>query len=479
MSLPSALMGKQTLSPKVSGKIRPGIQILTKAGKENPEAVALYNDGVAKGKSYEDIEDQIYKELNIHALRPVNTPFFTVRRGDFGGMPELADLILDKYGEVREDKVRRLYRFPVVFGADEITRILNFNFQMYSKSGIQYWSGESNDGQARTCNTFAPIAKEGSKVGRLVAGRGVIPRSDNNGICAPNHCPEFQEKKCTMRGRLLFYIPGIPGGGLIELPTGSKNFGVDSESVLSDIIRLGGGQLPTLIDGKPVFYVTKRLRNVPMIDYEQGKATRTDQWIIEIEADIDMSRLSASNAPLLLGNANTAASTLMGAPPQTQVIEIRPHVKNQDPVARESIVGGQAQPKKANQEAMKTDPHAAIKAMRAELAGIFEVAQINPKAYAAIAAKKWGDSWSRSEALVKQAIDEVKALLPGLKNVRTNLTTLGIEFEKFDIYAKGAFSEHWQFDQRILPGIEEELMNAFSGRANYVATVMGVVESVG
>ncbi|MFY9328167.1 MAG: hypothetical protein WAO76_09140 [Georgfuchsia sp.] len=478
MSLPSALMGKQTLSPKVSGKIRPGIQILTKAGKENPRAVAIYNDGVAKGNSYEDIEDRIYKELDLHALRPVNTPFFTVRRGDFGGMPELADLILNKYGEVRDDKLRRLYRFPVVFGADEIPRILNFNFQMYSKSGIQYWSGESSDGQTRTCNTFAPIAKAGSKAVRLVAGRDIVPRPDNQGICAPNQCPEFQEKKCTMRGRLLFYIPGVPGGGLIELPTGSKNFGVDSETVLNDIFRLGGGRIPTLIDGKPVFYITKRLRNVPMIDYEQGKATRTDQWIIEIEADLDMSRLRVSNAPLyLVGNAGTSAATLSGSQPNERVVEKTPSVGRQEPVVNE-ITGDKASLKQTHQQDKKTDPHAGIKALRAELAALLEANHIDAKSYAAVAAKKWGDVWSRSESSVKQAIEEIKALSPRLKNIRANLKALGIEFDKFDIYAKGAFSEHWQFDPQMLPGIEDEVMNAFPDRVNYVAAVLGVVDSV-
>lgn len=478
MSLPSALMGKQTLSPKVSGKIRPGIQILTKAGKENPRAVALYNDGVAKGNSYEDIEDRIYKELDIHALRPVNTPFFTVRRGDFGGMPELADLILNKYGEVRDDNVRRLYRFPVVFGADEITRILNFSFQMYGKSGIQYWSGDSSDGQTRTCNTFAPIAREGSKVVRLVAGRDVVPRSDNQGICTPGLCPEFQDKKCTMRGRLLFYIPGVPGGGLIELPTGSKNFGVDSETVLNDIIRLGNGRIPTMVDGKPVFYITKRLRNVPMIDYEQGKATRTDQWIIEIEADIDMSRLRVSTTPLyLIGNASSAAAALTGAPAQEHGIDM-PLPGERKPRVNSDIAGDKESSMKTPEPEKKADAHAGIKAMRSELAGLLDANRIDTKAYAAVAARKWGDVWSRSDASIKQAIDEVKALSPTLKNVRTSLTALGIEFEKFDIYAKGAFSEHWQFDQKILPNIEDELKNAFQDRVNYIAAVLGVVDAV-
>ena len=55
-----------------------------------------------------------------------------------------------------------------------------------------------------------------------------------------------------MRGRLLFYLPGIPGAGLIALPTGSKHFGAESESVLRDIMRLGNGHLPTLVDGRPV-----------------------------------------------------------------------------------------------------------------------------------------------------------------------------------------------------------------------------------
>ena len=113
---PPTLLGQGPVRIPAGGKIRAGIKVLTKKAAEQPKAKEIYERGVAANHSFEDIERAISEavpELKT-PLIPKNVPWFTVRGQDFPN-PETARQILEKYGEVREDGVRRLYRFPVVF----------------------------------------------------------------------------------------------------------------------------------------------------------------------------------------------------------------------------------------------------------------------------------------------------------------------------------------------------------------------------
>ncbi len=493
MALPSVLMGKRELSPRVSGKIRPGIMVLTKAGQANKEAAKLYDEGVAAGLSFEVINEKISKGCGAGLLRPINTAYFTVRGADFA-IPEIATLILDRFAEVREDGVRRLYRFPVVFGSDELARIMDFRFQCFTASGLKFWSAESEDGMERVCRMFAPLKldEKTRRAVRMPSGREVIAREDNAGRCVPPDCPEFQAGQCKMRGRLLFYIPGIAGAGLIEVPTGSKNFGFESEARLKDLLRLAG-TLPTLVDGEPVLWLTKRLhRDIPMIDYEKGRTARTDQWIIEIEADIDMSRVRAAQSPLrIAAQARSAVAALAGpgaptlpaapaaaaAPPQRAPGTPAPQASG----AAHSPAGSST-PKPAPGPAReeRTEPRAgggspAVKELRRETNELLQALRFNPQRYAAHAASKWGERWSRTEEHLKLAIEELKALEPALANVRTSLQGLGLEWAAFDAYASSSYSVNWLFGRETLGDVEQELMNAFKDRENYVAAVTSLV----
>ena len=52
-----------------------------------------------------------------------------------------------------------------------------------------------------------------------------------------------------------------------------------------------GGRISGFLDGRQTpFYITKRLVDVPRID-EEGRAVRTPQWIIELEAPVDVATL--------------------------------------------------------------------------------------------------------------------------------------------------------------------------------------------
>lgn len=485
MTLPSVLMGKHELSPRVSGKIRPGIMVLTKNGQGNKKAVEMYQSGVAEGRSFEDINDTICKECGAGLMRPINTPYFTVRGADFA-MPEIAHLLMDRYGEVREDGVQRLYRFPIVFGSDELARIMDFRFQCFTASGLKFWSAESEDRKERLCKTFAPIkVDESSKRAiRLPGGREVIARQDNGGICEPRGCSEFQTGQCKMRGRLLFYIPGIPGAGLIEVPTGSKNFGFESEARLKELLAIAG-TLPTLVDGKPVLWLAKRLhRDIPMIDYDKGKTTRTDQWIIEIEADIDMSRVRAEQNPLrLTGEGEASAAVLTGtegpkALPQTIEKPRSPTPGGATPPARNSSqhTGG-AEPKPAKGAGQDLSP--TVKQLRRQANDALQVMGIDAQRFAARAAQKWGDGWSKNETNLKAALEVLETIEPSLSAVKTSLAGLGLEEKEFDLYASSQFSQDWRFDKKALAAIEQELMHAFKDRDNYVAAVRNLVVEEG
>src|SRR5438128_81195 len=114
-----SIIGETPSRFPIGGKIRAGIKVLTQAAELHPEALRIYEAGIKTGTAFEEIETQIKQALPElkRPLVPKNVPYFTVRRADFA-MPEVADLILEKFGEDRADGVRRLYRFPVVFPAD-------------------------------------------------------------------------------------------------------------------------------------------------------------------------------------------------------------------------------------------------------------------------------------------------------------------------------------------------------------------------
>ena len=92
----------------IGGKIRAGIKVLTKKAAGEPKAKAIYDQGVAAGHSFEQIERAItdaLPELKT-PLVPRNVPWFTVRAQDFPN-PDIAREILGAYGEDRGEGRRR------------------------------------------------------------------------------------------------------------------------------------------------------------------------------------------------------------------------------------------------------------------------------------------------------------------------------------------------------------------------------------
>lgn len=290
---PTVLGERQARIP-TAGKIRPGIKVLTAAAAKNPKAVEAYTAGVAAGKPFNVVEQDIkracgMKDDDRSPLTPKNVPYFTVRPGDFT-MPEMAARLLELYGEDRGEG-RHLYRFPAVFPVDSWQVVLPHALKAWSRAGLQFWSEYGSDGR-RYCKTHqaVPMDEKSKRARRVFGGRPVVLRDWNNGLCDPEQCPEYQKSVCKLSGELLFYVPGLPGTSALTLPMTSfyAMQGIRQQLELMTYIR---GRISGTNNGEPMFAIAKRLEEVSMIDPETGLSKRVKQWITVLEGRADMTRL--------------------------------------------------------------------------------------------------------------------------------------------------------------------------------------------
>ena len=415
------LIGEAQMRFAIGGRIRAGVKALTVSAAREPKAQAIYDAGVAAGRSFDDIESEIARavpELR-HPLAPKNVPYFTVRRLDFA-MPEVADLILEKFGEERGDGVRRLYRFPLVFLADAWQAIMPHALMCYGASELKYWSEYSADGRERHCMTFArvPVDPSGTRAIRIFGGRKHVLRAENDGRCDPEACPEYQAKQCNLTGLFIFLIPGIPSLNEIELATNSFYSMNAARQTLETVAFLRGGRISGFLDGKTSFWLTKKLHEIAMID-EKGQPRRVPQWLIELEAPVDLTRLlrddsdesrfaqgeravavlngSASGANGLLNIAGEGSATLAQAEDGESG---EPQCLREQEAADDHAPEGVTIP-----TATKDDPLGALYALVAEL-------KIPRDKFDRYAKKKYGAGWWRNSNGVKRvtgAIDGFKA----------------------------------------------------------------------
>ena len=291
---PPTLLGQGPTAIATGGKIRAGIKVLTKAAAENPQAKDIYEHGVACGQSFDEIEQVLGQALpDLRApLVPKNVAWFTVRGQDFPN-PELARQILDAFGEERGDGVKRLYRFPVVFPADTWQTVMPHELVTWGANEKKFWSEYAADGRTRYCKCHVPAAlnDSGKRVIRVFGGRKTTLRPENDGLCEPERCEEYQQRQCNLSGRFLFFMPGIKSISAFELHTNSF-YAMDAAiRKFETIAFMRGGRISGFLDANQTpFYITKTLRDVPHID-ENGRVVRVRQWIIELEAPIDVTVL--------------------------------------------------------------------------------------------------------------------------------------------------------------------------------------------
>ncbi|MGB4064113.1 MAG: hypothetical protein WBK19_09845 [Azonexus sp.] len=310
------LLGQSPARIPTGGKIRAGIKVLTKKAAEQPKAKAIYDQGVAAGQSFEQIERTISEVLPAlkTPLVPRNVPWFTVRGQDFPN-PEIAAQILAAFGENRGEGMH-LYRFPVVFPSDYWQTVMPHELAAWGMNDKHYWSQYSADGRVRHCMCHAPVPVDdtGRRTIRLFGGRKTVVREENNGLCEPEACREYQSRQCNLTGRFLFFIPGIRSISAFELHTNSFYAMNAAIQKFETVGFLRGGRISGFLDRQRTpFYLTKRLMDVAHID-EQGRAVRVPQWIIDLEAPVDVTALLRDNEDI--------ETALLQAQLATQVLQV-------------------------------------------------------------------------------------------------------------------------------------------------------------
>lgn len=368
----ATVLGQSPPRIPTAGKIRAGIKVLTRTAADHPRACEIYERGVAAGESFDQIERLLAEALPKlrNPLVPRNVAWFTVRSQDFGN-PVLAQQLLDTHGEDRGEG-RHLYRFPVVFPSDHWQTVMPHELAAWGASERRYWSEYSPDGRVRHCKCHAPVPLDtgGKRALRLFGGRKTVLREDNGGVCEPEACREYQAGQCNLSGRFLFFVPGIRSLSAFELHTSSFYAMNAAIQKFETISFLRGGRISGFLDSQRTpFYLSKKLMQVARID-EQGRPARVPQWIIDLEAPVDVAELLRENEDV--------ETAIVQAHRAAQVLEDRSSVTNEAP-----RVGEVAQPTGSGEG----EPTLAKVLAFADRLGI------PGAAYGAYADRRWGPGW--------------------------------------------------------------------------------------
>jgi len=399
-----SVLAERPIRIPVGGKVRSGIKVLTSTAKANAKAQPIYDAGVKAGKPWGVIEKELIQACGFEKspLAPKNVPYFTVRRQDFV-VPDSADHIMKLYGSEGAEGFH-LYRFPVVFPVDAWPAVMPHGLHCYTRSELVYWSEYGPDGK-RYCYMRAPVAVDprSKRALRQFGGRQVVLRAEHEGLCLPEKCPEYQARKCNLDGSFLFYIPGIPGMSVVELPTKSFYSLDAARKKLEMVAHLRGGKISGTVDGKPIFFITKKLDEVVMLDPE-GKPKRVKQWLIVLEADIDMTSVFKANELPALQAAGAQAVAALEAPAENAVDDDETEDDETPPNAQAQL------PPIDNAKAQ-------IMTERRYVSEDLKALGIPIEKFSLYAVSKWGGDWSRTleglvkaKAMLQQAADDPQTM---------------------------------------------------------------------
>jgi len=403
---PSTVLGRGPARIPTGGKIRAGIKVLTRKAADHPSAKALYEQGVAAGQSFEQIERAIVEALPQFKtpLVPRNVAWFTVRAQDFPN-PDIARQILDAHGEDRGEGLR-LYRFPVVFPSDHWQTVMPHELAAWGLSEKRYWSEYSPDGRVRHCKTHAPVPLDdtGKRVIRLFGGRKTLVREANGGLCEPEACPEYQQRQCNLSGRFLFFIPGIRSISVFELHTNSFYAMNAAIQKFETIGFLRGGRISGFLDRQRTpFYFTKKLMEVGHID-ENGRAVRVPQWIIDLEAPVDVTAL--------LSEREDEEAAIVQAQFASQVLEGSSVEETTGAAARTAADGGNAGPAVGDvPDAADVPSEPPMRAGPPTLEQVLlrvQACGIDTERYKSYAKRRWGAGWKINPSGRGRAWDELE-----------------------------------------------------------------------
>lgn len=388
-----SVLGATQARIPVGGKIRAGIMVLTSRAAKLPGAQEFYDRAMSEGRPGHEVAAALRQKFNLNSspLTPRNVPYFTVRRSDFA-IPDAADILMKLYAEDRGDGLH-LYRFPIILPVDSWQAVMPHGLKTYTRSQLVYWSEYAPDG-TRYCKTHLPVEqdKHNKRAKRAWGGRPVALRAENDGICNPDKCPEYQARKCNLSGELLFYVPGIPGSSAISLPTTSFYSMQQARQKMEMVAFIRGGKISGTHDGRPIFWVTKAQREVSMLDPETGAPKKVKQWLIELEADIDMTALFRANEMLQL-KSDAAALMLEGDNDQDGEFDVVEHTAAEDSAQPPPP----AEPPEDNERQL-------IKSARREVMDALSLLDITPDAMDAYARAQLGDDWARSHDKLKKVL---------------------------------------------------------------------------
>lgn len=301
-----SILGEARARLPITGRIRPGIQVLTKGASSNPRIVEAYDRGMREGQSYEEIAKAIEAlGYTKKPLIPLNTDHFAVKREHFIN-PAIADLIIEKYGEVRPGtREKRVYQLPIILPTDDWLLAIPHEFAVMDRGGKHFWSEYDSDG-VRRCMYPAPLDPDPKNRRRTGAGRPILVRQDNGGRCEPEKCPEYQSRKCRLTGAFQFYVAGIPGLNLIQVPTNSF-YSLKKAMETLKMVRTLRGRISGLHQGRPFLWLIRNREWVTRI-MDDGQVVREKQWLIGFESP-EVDAMSFLNEP-------TAEPRLVATPGQ-------------------------------------------------------------------------------------------------------------------------------------------------------------------
>lgn len=383
---PSVLGESQARIP-IGGRIRAGIMVLKSEAAKNPAAAEIYRRGVEAGASWDAIEAKIKRECGFSkaSLVPKNTEYFGCKRADFT-VRETADRIIELYGEDREDgNGRQVYRFPVMFALDNWQANMPHGLKEFTASELRYWSEYAPDG-TRYCMTreAAQIDQRSRRAKRTFGGR----RTTIVAQCEPNDCSRYQCGACGLRGSLVFFIPGIAGSSAIAHPTTSFYAMNQWRQQMELVSFVRGGRISGLHEGKPIFWLTKRLDSISRIDPQTGKPKRQKTWIVHLEADVPMDRVFAETArdDAMLAGSQAVVALEGSATPGSRSATGEPPDKPQGP-----------------------PPETGIQ----RISELLQSIDLDAEAHHQHASREWGQHWYYDENSVEAVIRELEAAIAG------------------------------------------------------------------
>jgi hypothetical protein len=389
----------------VAGKIRPGIKVPTAKAAQIPGLVERYTALTAEGHAFDSIANMLKNEIKGcpgYPLAPRNAAYFSVRQCDFT-TAGAAQAIMDRYGEVRPgDPEKRLYAFPVIFPSDDLDLIFREQFEAWKASELHRWSEPDPNTGELMCMRRAQVAPDKSNRRRW-GGRPL----EAERLCDPNDCQLFAAGECKHVGTLNFWVPGVPGVGVVSMTFTSLYASMGVAEIL-DMVRMGLGRVSGLTpSGDPIFWISKRHERVSRMNWETGRPEKNHHWIIQLEASgLDMAKALSGHVALSAPES------------QTRVALAAPSVVSEHNQAALEYHPQPNQHEKAPSEPADPTMDPEVAKLRKELAYYATKHQ----GWSAAEFEKWVIDQAGSTAAAHQ-IDPLKAMVDKLKAMSTTPAT--------------------------------------------------------